>query len=94
MNRLKFMDLLFSKYASPFSFLDELISNGDFLEWVLSFIDFDNERTVWELWLHKEFEKSFGEFKDSILKKPEEINLETTIKDSQNILNNFVPECR
>lgn len=89
------MDLLFSKYASPFSFVDELISNGDFLEWVLSFIDFDNEKTVWELWLHKEFEKSFGEFKDSILKKPEvETNLETTVKDSQNILNNFVPECR
>lgn len=89
------MDLLFSKYASPFSFVDELISNGDFLEWVLSFIDFDNEKTVWELWLHKEFEKSFGEFKDSVLKKPEiETNLETTVKDSQNILNNFVPECR
>ena len=88
------MDLLFSKYASPFSFLDELISNGDFFFFFFSFIDFDNERTVWELWLHKEFEKSFGEFKDSILKKPEEINLETTVKDSQNILNNFVPECR
>lgn len=88
------MDLLFSKYASPFSLIDELISNGDFFDWTLEFIDAENDRKITEVWLHKIFDKSFEEFKNSILTEENTVTneqLETTIVESQSILNNFIP---
>ena len=88
------MDLLFSKYASPFSLLDELIANGDFFDWSIEFVDAENDRRIWELWLHKVFDKSYEEFRNAILKTENVIDehLETTIQDSKSILNNFIPE--
>jgi len=87
------MDLLFSKYASPFILLDEMISCGRFFDFVLEFIDFENERQEYEFWLHRVFDKSFDEFKKAIEPKKEVPveNLETTIKDSKDILSSFVP---
>ena len=62
-------------------------------EFVLEFVDLENEKTLWELYLHKVFDKSFNEFKNSIPKasvRPKE-NVETTVKNSFNILNGFNP---
>lgn len=88
------MDLLFSKYASPFLLLDQMISCGRFLEFVVEFIDLENERIQYEFWLHRVWDKSFNEFKEEI--KPKNVipaeNLETTINNSKNILINFVPQ--
>ena len=87
------MDLLFSKYASPFILLDQMISCGRFFEFIVEFINMENERKEYEFWLHKVPDKSFNDFKKSIEPKQEvdEFELEATISESKNILTNFIP---
>lgn len=94
------MDLLFKRYANPFPFVDGMIQTGRFSEFVRSFIEKENsereEQTAWEFWLHKVWEGSFAEFKndmesDKKNKQMSEQTMETTIKDSMNILKNFNP---
>lgn len=93
---MKFADLLFTKYASPQILLDQLISNGDFFDWVVEFINAENDRQAWEVWLHKIFDQTFEEFRNSIHpKQPDpstEEQLETTISNSKSILNGFIPD--
>ena len=91
------MDLLFSKYASPYIFLDDLIANGDFFNWVIEFINAENERQIWDMWVHRIFDKTYEEFRRSVLElaQPKEVTeeqIETTVADSRSILNSFVPE--
>ena len=87
------MDLLFKRYASPFLLLDGMIETGRFLEFVLEFIDTTNEEKTYEFWLYKVFDKTYAEFKDIVMPKPvEKIDLETTVQESKDILNSFVPE--
>lgn len=87
------MDLLFSKYASPFLFLDTAICNGRFFDSVIGLLEAENEKMIWEFFLHKVQDKSYEEFKESLeTQKPvPKEQLETTVKDSKNILNNFTP---
>lgn len=89
------MDQLFRRYADPFSFLDVLISNERFEEFIVEFANSENEKKMWDFYLHKVFDKSFEEFKSSIgsarNEKVPEADLETTIQDSQNTLNKFIP---
>ena len=87
------MDLLFEKMADPFRLLDQLILNGDLLEWTLEFIDDQNDRQLWDVWLHKVFDKSFEDFKKTIMgSEPNEEQLETTISESKSIINGFIPD--
>ena len=95
------MDLLFKRYASPFLFINEMIRAGQFCDFVINFIETlneeKNEKAEWEFFLHKVWEKSFAEFKESIQIEQDNRNMsvsdiETTIKQSQNILANFNPE--
>lgn len=95
------MDLLFSKYASPFLFVDGMIQTGRFSEFVIEFIEIDNEKRqeeqMWQLYLHKVFNKSYNEFKESLdgtNEKMSESQLETTVQESKNLLDNFIPEER
>lgn len=89
------MDLLFSKYASPFLLLDQMIQTERLAEFVVEFMKSDNEQRAWDFYLHKIFDKSFDEFKDSLSSSenvtPPEAKVETTVKDSKNILSNFIP---
>lgn len=89
------MDLLFSKYASPFLLLDEVILNNRFCDFIVEIMDSENERKTWEFYLHKVFDKSYDEFKSSMssvqTEQIPETDLETTILDSKNTLNNFKP---
>lgn len=93
---MEFADLLFSKYASPQILIDQLISNGDFFEWVIEFINAENDRQTWEVWLHRIFDKSFDEFRNSVRRnQPDQMDdeqLETTISNSKSILNGFIPD--
>ena len=56
--------------------------------------DDKNETTLWEFFLHKINDKSFDEFKRSVMSVQgmNKKELETTINKSKNILNNFIPE--
>lgn len=101
------MDLLFKRYASPFSLIDEMIHLERFSEFVSEFMDIyieerDNKEW-WELYLHHPYlRKSFSDFKKEMTKANPEIQrknyepfdeskLEATIKNSREILNSFNP---
>jgi len=93
------MDLLFKRYASPFLLLDGMIQTGRLLEFIKEFIDISNNDEIYDLWLHRVFDKGFEEFKNEVLSKAEtsqvtDQDVETTIKNSYEILNNFSPEKR
>lgn len=88
------MDLLFKRYASPFILLDGMLETGRFFEYVKKIIDIKNDEDIYDIWIHKVHEKSYPEFRDQVLKtntpaKP--VNLGATIRESESILNNFVP---
>ena len=92
------MDLLFVRYASPFVLLDGLIltnSLNDFIEDLFDFVIKERkEKTEWEFFLHKVYDKSWGEFsKDVELSENQKpIDLGATLTKSKNILSNFTPE--
>lgn len=93
------MDLLFKRYASPFLLIDSLIDGNRLLEFVNELIDLNNEEEIYNLWLHKVYDKSYLEFKEEVMQKSKIDNasdqdIEATIKDSYEILNNFAPEKR
>ena len=84
------MDLLFKRYASPFLLLDEIILTDKLTEFVSHIVDETNNEQEWEFFLHKVFDKSFREFKESLrtTERPREmskLDIETTIKDSLDI---------
>ena len=100
------MDLLFVRYASPFSFMGNMMRVGRFSEFVDNIIEVVNKETedkgearMWELYLHRVFDKSYSEFTEA--QKVEQDNrkmttseIETTIAMSNSILANFNPEER
>lgn len=90
------MDLLFKRYASPFILLDNLILAGRLDEFVLEFFKLQSDDKTWEFFLHKVFDKSYVEFRNDIetTAKNESMSneqIETTVKEAQNILKNFKP---
>ena len=95
------MDLLFKRYASPFLFIDGMLQTGRFTEFVESLIVKDNkereEQRLWEFYLNRPIECSFIEFKEGIENDENNASLsandiETTVQNSMNILQNFNPE--
>lgn len=89
------MDLLFSKYASPFIFVDQMISDCRLCEFVDQILKIDDDKKVWEFYLHKVHDVSFDDFVNSLGRNQnEEVSteqLETTVKESANILSGFIP---
>ena len=95
------MDLLYQRYASPFSFVDGMIQTCRFSEFVDSFLEKvgkeKEEKLDWEYFLHKVWEGSYQEFKEEIKVNKQNQNMskrtiETTVQDSLDILKNFSPE--
>lgn len=82
------MDLLAKRYASPFVLLDEMIRQGRFFDFVCEINKIRTEERMWEVWLHKVFDKPFNEWRDSIM-HTNQVNLEATVKNSYEMLNNF-----
>ena len=94
------MDRLYHRYADPFSFINGMIRTGRFEEFVSDFkaaTDSEKEEKAnWEVWLHKVWDVTYGDFKQGIedTKKNQQMTIgaiETTINESQNILNDFNP---
>ena len=88
------MDLLFTRYASPFVLLDGLIITNSLNSFVDGFFDFVKEYNEWEFFLHKVYDKSWSDFVKSIKQSENQkpIDLGATLVKSKNILNNFTPE--
>lgn len=93
------MDLLYSRYASPFSFIDGWLQIGTLSDAVKTLVEQDNERKMWELYLHSNPyiapHKSFDDWKNSVAthtqysKSLSKEEVKTTVEMSQSILNNF-----
>lgn len=79
--------------------LDAMVSSGRLEEFVNELIKTHNEeledKSLWELWLHKVFDKGFDEFKNSLGGKhekaaPTQEEIKSIAMDSMNILAGFV----
>lgn len=95
------MDALFKRYGHPFLFMDGMIRAGRFCYFVQSFWKAihkeENDKTLWEYYIHRVFEGSFNDFRDGIENDKQnqsmsEQDMETTMKHTMNILQNFSPE--
>ena len=64
------MDMLFRRYASPMTLLDGMIRRGKFASFIRESIEMHNrdeeEKIIWEMWLHKCFDKGYTDFRRSI----------------------------
>lgn len=95
------MDCLHKRYGNPFSFLDSVIGNGQFCWFVRSFFETlhkeEDEQKTWEFYLHRVLEGSFDDFKNGIANNQKnqsmsDTDIDTALKHSAYILNNFSPE--
>ena len=95
------MDLLYQRYASPFSFMSQAIRAGRFTDFVFSFMDAINkekdEEALWQYYLSRVYDVSFNDFKKNLedRKKNQDMTertMEEILKESDNILENFNPE--
>jgi len=74
-----------------------MISTGRFFEFVQEFVKTHNEeqedKTIWEFWLHKVFDKSLEEFKASIKETntaaPTQKELKETVQATFEMLDGF-----
>ena len=87
------MDLLYHRYASPFSLLEQVVKDGELSEFVTMLWDVIEEEREWEYFLAKVLDKSFDEFRKSMKPKApiSRKELENTVKDSFELLDTFVP---
>ena len=82
--------------------LEGMIGTGRFLEFVDAFVDTYNEeqedKTLWELWLHRVFDKSFADFRASVngfghhAEAPTQEDVKNIVSETKSILSNFVPK--
>ena len=87
------MDLLFTRYASPFILLNGLILTNSLNSFVDDFFDFVNEERNWEFFLHKVYDQSWSDFVKEIEQSENQkpIDLGATLVKSKNMLSNFTP---
>ena len=91
------MDLLFKRYADPFSLMDGYIQTSRLRDFLHNVIKRQEEDDRWDYFIHKVWDKSYKEFCESLqtaqnLQRMSEDDIEATVKKSMNILGNFNPE--
>ena len=78
----------------------QMIRMRRFEEFVRQLVEMHNDemedKSMWEVWLHKIFDKSFAEFKNSITgaqtAAPTQEDIKNIAMDSKGILAGFVPD--
>lgn len=86
------MDFLCRRYGgSPFFILDGYMEQHRFHEFVHSVWEIHNDEELFDIWLHKIDDKSYQDFKDSVIpRKPiGEKEIADTIRESSDILEGF-----
>lgn len=94
------MDMLFQRYANPMAMMNGMIKTRRFTEFVDEFLKLYTEdmkeKVLWELWLHRIFDKSYPEFvrsqDDKTAAPPTQEDTIGIVKESLAILNGFAPE--
>ena len=81
--------------------LNQMIRTRRFEEFVLELVHIHNEemedKTLWDIWLHRIFDKGFDEFKKSLGGRnekaaPTQEEVKSIAMDSKSILAGFVPD--
>lgn len=101
------MDLLYSRYASPFELMNLYINNGRFGEFVTNIINKENQRKqeeaekeneqkLWMMYVHTIMDKSFSEWKKEVLRSSGSSSggkdEDMTDADIEEIINKFFPK--
>lgn len=93
------MDLVFREYSSPFSLLDEIISNGMLNDWIDRFLKSHKESLQWEVWINKIHEQSWADYLAESEENEDLVNaswgdteIEATISDNFEMMQSFKPE--
>lgn len=92
--------MLFKRYANPMIILEQMIRTQRFSEFINEFVRIQNEeledRTQWEFWLHRVFDKSWAQFlevvegNNSVAENmPTQDELEQTVMESKKIFSDF-----
>lgn len=71
------MDLLYHRYASPFNYLQGLMDSGNLLVGINYLFEQENERKLWDLYLHSYPSDSFDDWKKKVLtniERPKELS--------------------
>ncbi len=80
--------------------VNQMIRTRRLEEFVKQLVEYHNEemedKSLWEIWLHKVFDKSFAEFRQAVTGEttaaPTQEETKSIVKDSYDILNGFVPD--
>lgn len=91
------MDLLFKRYADPFTLLTGYIQTSRFCEFITTFCEQKVDDDRWEYFLHKVWDKSFTEFIEALQvtqdqQQMSDDDIEATVRKSMDILGNFNPD--
>lgn len=85
------MDLAFNRYANPFLLFDTMISNGSFLDFILTMYKQVDEDKLFDIWLHKVYDMQWEDFIKEVRVSNEEVNVEEVIKGTNDVLNAITP---
>lgn len=90
------MDLLFKRYASPFSLLDGYIQTNRFTKFIRELYKVKAEEDRWEFYIHRVWNQSYQDYCDALENAHSHQNMSddavgATIQQSMNILNSFSP---
>lgn len=97
------MDLVYKRYSNPMELIDNMISLSNFSEFISELADNVSDEKLYDIWKSKVFDKSYADFKNEMMTKCKnnagievsetmtDEEIETTINDSYDILNNFNP---
>lgn len=97
------MDLVYKRYSNPMELIDNMISLSNFSEFISELADNVSDEKLYDIWKSKVYDKSFADFKNEMMAKWKkntgietsetmtDEEMETTINDSYEILNNFNP---
>lgn len=86
------MDFLCKRYGgSPFFILDRYLEQHRLSEFIYEVWSIYNEEEIFDIWLHKVDDKSYQDFRDSLIppKPVDDKEVAKTIEDSTNILKGF-----
>lgn len=88
------MDLLFKRYASPYLLVDELLKVGQFADFTKEIDVLYDDDKMWSYWMHNVRGQTFAEWKQSLSGQATVTtdNFETTINDSFDIIQGFIPD--
>lgn len=92
---MEFADLIYHRYASPTTLLNEVIAAGQLPEFIDLVIKKREEERDWEYYLHRIFDKSFNDFVNEMeteTQTRQTFDVETTLQDSISMMTDFSPE--